>query len=67
MEHISSKKVFEGTSEGKDAEIKIRGNCTVHADSGIFSVAENLVENAIEHGGGSDIPVITERRGEWCD
>ncbi len=46
-------------------EFSIDGNCTVIADDGLSSVIENIIRNAINHGGASKIEIKLEE-SESC-
>ncbi|AKG92508.1 Signal transduction histidine kinase [Geoglobus ahangari] len=48
-----------------DVEWELKGDGVVLADSGIFSVFENLVSNAIRHGGTERVEFEVRDEGEW--
>ncbi len=67
MREISVREVFESIRTGMDVEVQIQGNCCVQADDGIYSIAENLIANAVEHGGSRDVAVTIMKKGKWCE
>ncbi len=67
MREISVREVFESVCTGMDVDVQIHGNCNVQADDGIYSIAENLIANAVEHGGSRDIAITILKKGKWCE
>ncbi len=67
MKKISVRDVFEKIKANKDVKITISGNCRVQADDGIYSIAENLIANAVEHGESEEINITIARKERWCE
>ncbi|WP_202319885.1 PAS domain-containing sensor histidine kinase [Archaeoglobus neptunius] len=49
--------VVEEVAKGHDIKIELIGDAEVRANDGIYSVFENLIGNAIKHGGASEIQI----------
>ncbi len=58
--------VIGESSKNLDIDIETRGNCDVEADFALYSVFENLFNNAIIHGGASKVVVETAVEGDRC-
>ncbi len=67
MRSVSVREVFESIHAGRDVRMVIRGNCRVQADDGIYSIAENLIANAVEHGESEEIVITIAKKEEWCE
>ncbi|MCD6298981.1 MAG: PAS domain S-box protein [Thermoplasmata archaeon] len=63
----STREIAESVAGNYDAEFNITGDCTVMADEAFHSVMDNIVRNAVVHGGTDKIDIIIESRGKECD
>ncbi|WP_456469589.1 PAS domain-containing sensor histidine kinase [Archaeoglobus sp.] len=64
---VSLKHVFERVASNYDVEVAVFGDCSVVADDGMYSVADNLIGNAVKHGKCSKIDVTITRKGKKCE
>lgn len=48
-------------------KIDLRGNCSVLADDAIFSVFENIINNAKKHGQATKLEIIIQEKGRLCE
>ncbi len=54
-------------SVGNYPQVEVHGNCSIMADNALYSVFENLVKNAVNHGKADKIDIIVEERGGFCE
>uniref|UniRef100_A0A7J3M3E4 PAS domain-containing sensor histidine kinase n=1 Tax=Archaeoglobus fulgidus TaxID=2234 RepID=A0A7J3M3E4_ARCFL len=47
-------------------QITIQGDCIVLADDNVFSIFDNLIRNAVDHGKAEKISIKMEPEGEFC-
>ena len=66
LKEYDIKKVIEDVAKNYHAEINISGDCTIMADDAIFSVVDNIIRNAIVHGGTDRIDVKIEEDNSIC-
>lgn len=61
--NYSLKEVIDEVSKGYDVKITVDGDAKILANDGIFSVFDNLIGNAVKHGGASEVRItITEKQ-----
>ncbi len=59
----SLKEVIDEVSRGYDVKVTVDGDTKILANEGIFNVFENLIGNAVKHGGATEVKItITENR-----
>lgn len=57
MQPFELKKVIEEVAKGYDLEVVVKGNGTVYANEGIYSVFDNLIGNSVKHGGARRVEI----------
>lgn len=57
---VSVKRVFEEVSKNYSINVAIEGDAAVIADDGLYSIADNLLYNAVKHGMCSNVRVVVE-------
>ena len=67
LKPVDLAELAERASDNIDAEIVIKGNCVILADDSLFSVFNNIFENAVKHGKASRIEVTIEKKGRDCE
>jgi len=67
LKEYSVKKVVEDVIKDYDVKFNIKGDCTIMADEAFRSVIDNIVRNAIEHGGTDKIDISIESTGDKCE
>ncbi|NOY10999.1 MAG: HAMP domain-containing protein [Archaeoglobi archaeon] len=66
-ERIDLREVIEEVMKNYDIAYEIHGDATVLADVGIYSVVDNLVSNAIRHGGTERVEFEIAEKGEYVE
>lgn len=62
-ELYSLKEVIDEVSKGYNVKVTVNGDAKVLVNQGIFSVFDNLISNAVKHGGASEVRItITEKQ-----
>ena len=64
LEEISVKEVFQEVSKNYSLNVKILGDVTVLADDGLYSIADNLLNNAVKHGKSKNVRVVMSEEDE---
>ncbi len=64
---FSAREVVEKVVESYPIEFSIKGDCHVLADDALIPVLDNVINNAIVHGGTDRIDIKIERKGEFCE
>jgi signal transduction histidine kinase len=67
---ISVRRVVEevvGNYDSYGVEFVVKGDCEIEADEAFGSVVDNLITNAIIHGGSKRIEVSVERKEKECE
>jgi len=67
LKEYSVRKVVEDVVKDYDVKFDIKGDCTIMADEAFRSVIDNIVRNAIVHGGTDKIDITMESRGDECE
>ena len=67
LKKYSVKKVVEDVIKDYDVKFDIKGDCTIMADEAFRSVIDNIVRNAIEHGGTDKIDITMKGNNEECE
>ena len=67
LKKYSVKKVVEDVIKDYDVKFDIKGDCTIMADEAFRSVIDNIVRNAIVHGGTDKIDITMESREDECE
>jgi PAS domain S-box-containing protein len=57
---VSVKEVFEEVSKNYSINVVVTGDAAVMADDGLYSIADNLLNNAVKHGRCKNVRVATE-------
>ncbi|MBO8180472.1 MAG: PAS domain-containing sensor histidine kinase [Archaeoglobus sp.] len=57
---VSVREVFEETGKNYSIDVAIIGDASVMADDGLYSIADNLLNNAVKHGMCKSVRVVIE-------
>jgi len=57
---VSVKEVFEEVGKNYNVDVAIVGDAAVMADGGLYSIADNLLNNAVKHGKCKNVRVLIE-------
>ncbi len=64
---ISARKVVEEVLSNYQIDFSIQGDCMVLADDALIPVIDNIVKNAMIHGGTDRIEVQIVEKGKFCE
>ena len=64
---LSAREAVEEVMDNYEIAFNIRGDCRVLADDALIPVIDNIVRNAIIHGGTDKIDVEIVEKGEFCE
>lgn len=64
---LSLKDVFENVASHYDIEVVVEGDCSVVADDGIYSIADNLIGNSVKHGRCNRVEVTIAESDGKCE
>ncbi len=59
--------VIKEVSRGFDVKVNVKGDDVIVANDGIYSVFENLLGNAVKHGGATEVSVEINDAGDHCE
>ena len=59
--------VIKEVSKGFDVKVNLKGDAVITANDGIYSVFENLIGNAVKHGGATEVSVEVWDEGDHCE
>jgi|GEM_PF-3179691 signal transduction histidine kinase len=66
LKQVDVRETVEKVAKGIDVDVKIEGEGKVLGDEALASVIDNIMKNAVRHGGCSKIDVKIEDMGDTC-
>ena len=66
LKEYDVRRVIEEVAKNYQMEVNISGNCIIMADDAIFSVVDNIIRNAVIHGGTDRMDVKIEDDDKVC-
>lgn len=54
-------------SVGNYSQVGIHGDCNILADNALYSVFENMVKNAVNHGKADRVNITVEEKDQFCE
>lgn len=67
MKQYDIREVAREIAKQFDIAMTVKGDCTVTADKALYSVLENLVRNAVEHGGSTRVDISMQAFDDTCE
>jgi len=67
LQRYNAREVADEVATQFDVSISLEGDCTVTADKALYSVLENLLRNAIDHGGSTHVDISMEPYNGTCE
>ncbi len=67
LKPVEVRSVVEEVKAKHDAEVRLMGNCRFMADDAIYSVFDNLIRNAINHGKSEIVEISCEQNEDFCE
>ncbi len=59
--------VIKEVSKSFDVKVNLRGDGVIAANEGIYSIFENLIGNAVKHGGATEVSIEINDAGDHCE
>jgi len=66
LQRYDARKVADDVAAKFDVAVSMEGGCTVTADKALYSVMENLLRNAVDHGGSTHVDISMEPCNGTC-
>ncbi len=67
VQEYDARQVAEEVADRFDVSISLEGDCAVTADKALYSVMENLLRNAVDHGGSTHVDISMQPHDGTCE